>query len=90
MKYKMCVHECTNRKRIFFKFSCLFFVKYLKIYNTKKYKNVFIKSSYVFFHEWNILKKISRMTNFDKSVKLHLAKSANEFFRKIVDATIIY
>lgn len=63
MKYKMCVHECTNRKRIFFKFSCLFFVKYLKIYNTKKYKNVFIKSSYVFFHEWNILKKILRMTN---------------------------
>lgn len=28
--------------------------------------------------------------NFDKSVKLHLAKSANEFFRKIVDATIVY
>lgn len=88
MKYKMCVHECTNRKRIFFKFSYLFFMKYLKIYNTKKYKNVFIKSSYVSFHEWNILKKISKMTNFDKSVKL--AKSANEFFRKIVDATIVY
>lgn len=89
MKYKMCVHECTNRKRIFFKFSYLFFVKYLKIYNTKKYKNVFIKSSYVFFHEWNILKKISRMT-LKILTKLHLAKSANEFFRKIVDATIVY